>query len=198
MKPGDYYYVLCIVASVNNLLSLNPSGVLPFLNSPLVPVLGRTLELSMSLLNTPSHENENVQEIFVFICMIEKYVIEMKRNKKRLAEIGVKYVSMCIYNIAAFSCDSLGFGKRNEMRSAFEENNKLNRMIDLCKYLISQPPSSLEQRHITNGISSAIYCLLKSERLTPSFCSIFQLIKEFKTSSPHTSGSDILLRDKLT
>jgi hypothetical protein len=222
MKPDDYYSVYCIVGSVNNLLVSNPSGVIPFLNSPLVPVFSWTLKSSMSLLNTSS--DENIQNIFRWICtsfcscarlpyeniirfmeiklgdlmlsVIEKYVEEIKENKKRLNEGGVESASISIYNVALDGSSKTSVGERNEMRSVFEENNKFNRMVDLCKYLISQPPSSPEQRRITDYISLAICYLLKSERPSPSLGCILSYVDNLKTSPPYPDGYDISLNAK--
>jgi hypothetical protein len=211
MKPDDYHSVSCIVGSVKNLLVSNPSGVIPFLNSPLIPVFSWTLESSMSLLNTSS--DVNVLNIFTFVCesfyscaelpyeniilfmemkggdlmlnVIEKYVEEIKQNNKRLNEGVVGYVSKTIYNVAANAFDNSDDGERNKMKNIFEENNKFNRMVDLCKYLISQPPSSPQQKYITNSISLAICFLLKSERPSPSLSYILSYVDNLKTSPPH-------------
>jgi hypothetical protein len=75
MKPDDYYSVYYIVDLVNNLLSSNPSGVIPFLNSPLIPVFSWTLESSMSLLSTSS--DKNIQDIFRFICLSFSYCAQL-------------------------------------------------------------------------------------------------------------------------
>jgi hypothetical protein len=64
-------------------------------------------------------------------------------------------------------------------------------MVDLCKYLISQPPSSPEQRHITDNISLAICCLLKSERPSPSLGCILSYVDNLKTSPPHLDGFNV-------
>jgi hypothetical protein len=222
MKPDDYYSVGCIVGSVKNLLSSNPSGVIPFLNSPLIPVFGRTLESSMSLLNTSS--DKDIQDTFRCICgsfrycavlpyeniirfmemkggdlmmsVVKKYIEEIKENKKRLDEKGVEDASISIYNVALLSSNKSGFGKQNEMRSVFEEKDKFSRMVDLCKYLISQPPSSPEQRCITDYISLAICFLLKSERPSPSLGCIVSYVDDLKTSPPHPNGFDVSLAAK--
>jgi hypothetical protein len=216
-KPDDYYSVSCIVGSVNNLLDSNRSGVIPFLNSPLFPIFSWTLESSMSLLNISS--DQYIQDIFTYICeafhrcvkppyenmtrfmemkggdlmlsVVEKYVEEIKESKKRLDEDGVECASTSIYNIAVDAFDKSDFGERNKMRSVFEENNKFNRMVDLCKYLISQPPSSPEQKCITDCISLAICFLLKSERPSPSLGSILSYVDNLKTSPPHPDGFNV-------
>jgi hypothetical protein len=217
MKPDDYYSVSCIVSSVMNLLSSNPSAVIPFLNSPLIPVFSWTLESSMSLLNTSL--DENIQEIFRFICgsflqctvfsfedvirfmemkggdlmlsVIEKYVEEIKENKKNLDEVGVENASISIYNVALFSSNESGFEKLNKMRDIFEKNNKFYRMVNLCNYLISPPPSSPEQRRITEYISLTICLLLQSERPSPSVGYTLSKVDNLKTSPRHPDDTDI-------
>jgi hypothetical protein len=222
MKPDDYYSVSCIVYSIRNLLSSNPSDVIPFLNSPLIPVIGWTLESSMSLLNTSS--DKDIQDIFMSICssfhscavlpyeniirfmemkggdlvlsVVEKYVEEIKENRKKLDEVGVENASISIYNVAICAFDKSGVGKRNEMENVFEENNKFNRMVYLCKYLISQPPSSPEQRRITDRISLAICYLLKSKKPSPSLGCILSYVDNLKTSPPYPNGYDISINAK--
>jgi hypothetical protein len=127
----------------------------------------------------------------LMLSVIEKYVEEIKENKKRLDEEGVENASVSIYNVAVLSSNKSGDGERNEMRNVFEENNKFNRMVDLCKYLISQQPSSPEQKRITDYISLAICFLLKSEGPSPSLGCILLYVDNIKTSPPHPDGFDI-------
>jgi hypothetical protein len=127
----------------------------------------------------------------LMLSVIENYVDQIKENGKKLNEGGVEYASMSIYDVAVLSSNKSGVGKGNEMKSVFEENNKFNRMVDLCKYLISQLPSSPEQRRITDHISLAICFLLKSERPSPSLGSILSYVDDLKTSPPHPYGFDV-------
>jgi hypothetical protein len=217
IKPDNYFSVYCIIGSVYDLLSSNLSGVIPFLNSPLIPVFYSTLESSISLLNTSS--DQDLQNIFRFICgsfcscaklpyenislfiemkgedsmlnVIEKYINDIKENKKRLPEDGVEDVSISIYNVTVNSFNESASGEKNKVKNIFDENNKLNRMVDVCKYLISQPPSSPQQKRITNYISLSICFLLKSERPSPSLGSILAYVDNLKTSPPHPNGFEV-------
>jgi hypothetical protein len=132
----------------------------------------------------------------LMLNVIEKYVEEIKNSKKVLDEGGVVDASKSIYNVAFNTFDNSDFGERKEMRNVFEENKKFNRMLDLCKYLISQPPSSPEQRFITDRISLAICFLLKSERPSPSLSYILSYVDNLKTSPPHPNGFDVSERAK--
>jgi hypothetical protein len=125
------------------------------------------------------------------LSVIEKYVEEIKENKKGLNEEGVEYASVSIYNVALNGSNESSFGERNEMRSVFEENNKFSRMVDLCKYLISQQSSSPEQKRITDYISLAICLLVKSEGPSPFLGSILTYVDNLKTSPPHPNGFDV-------
>jgi hypothetical protein len=127
----------------------------------------------------------------LMLSVIEKYVEEIKENKKRFNEEGVEYASKSIYNVAAEVFDESGFEERNEMRDVFEKNNKFNRMVDLCKYLISQPSSSPEQKRITDYVSLAICFLLKSEKPSLSLGCILSYVDDLKTSPPHPNGFDV-------
>jgi hypothetical protein len=70
-------------------------------------------------------------------------------------------------------------------------------MVDLCKYLISQPPSSPEQRRITDYISLAICFLLKSKKLSSSLGCILSYVDNLKTSPPYPDGYDISIGAKV-
>jgi hypothetical protein len=219
MVAGDYHSIGAISCLVHNLLVSNPTGVKPFLDSPLIPVLNWTLESSMSLLDTSS--DKNLKKIFRYICasylkcivlpfentshfielkgvdamlsVVEKYVTQIRENRKRLDEDGVEYASITIFNIANYGSTHSEDGKVNLAKKQFEENNKFSRLVDLCKFLISQQPSSPEQRCIADHNSLAICRLLKSERPPLSFGSILAYIDNPKSSPPHPNGFDISL-----
>jgi hypothetical protein len=152
MVAGDYFCVSRIIMLVNNLLISNPSGAKPFLDSPLILVLNLTLESSMSLLDTSSDENlENISRF-----------TELSENRKRLEEGGVKYALVTIFNIAYYGSTQSEYRKGNLSKERFGENNKFNTLVGMCKFFISQQPSSRKQKGMTNNISIAVCKLLKS------------------------------------
>jgi hypothetical protein len=217
MDLGDYYCIYTIIIIVNNLLISNPSGVELFLDSPLIPFLNCILDSSISLLDTSS--DENLQGIFKDICslyvkcskppfekisrfiklngadtmlsVIEKFVTQIKEDKKRLKEKVVENALITIFNIALHGSTKSKKGKENLAREAFEENNKFNRLVDVCKFLISQQQSSQEQKRITDRISLAVCRLLKSERPAPSFGCILAYVDNLKSSPPHPDGYSV-------
>jgi hypothetical protein len=110
-----------------------------------------------------------------------------------LDEDGDENASSTIFNIIVDYPTQSEDGKRNLPKKQFEENNKFNRLVDVCKFLISQQPSSQEQRHVANNISLAICNLLKSEKPPLSFSIVLTYCHNLKSSPSLPSGYDISL-----
>jgi hypothetical protein len=84
------------------------------------------------------------------LSVIEKYVDQIRENRKRLNEDGVENASIIIFNISLNGSIKSEDMKTNLERKEFEENNKFNRLVGVCNFLISQQPSSPEQKRITD------------------------------------------------
>jgi hypothetical protein len=125
------------------------------------------------------------------LSVVEKYVTQIKENRKRLDEGGVNNASVTIFSIALYGSALSEGGKGNVAKKQFNENNNFNRLVDVCKFFVSQHPSSPEQKHITVYFSLAACRLLKSERLPLSFGPILAYVYKLKSSPPLPNGVDI-------
>jgi hypothetical protein len=77
--------------------------------------------------------------------------------------------------------------EKNKFKNYFDENNRLNGLLDLFRYLISHTLSPI-QKEIINSI--AIYQLLKIERLPFFYGCVLEYVNKLKLSPSPTSGFD--------
>jgi hypothetical protein len=84
-----------------------------------------------------------------------------------------------------------GFKKeKNKFKNYFDENNRLNGLLDLLRYLISQTLSPI-QKKVINSI--AIYKLLKIERPPLFYGCVLEYLNKLKLSPSPTSSFDFPL-----
>jgi hypothetical protein len=117
--------------------------------------------------------------------IIEMYITEIKRNKILLNEATVRIISQTFFEVALHgSCEN-----KNEFKNYFDENNRLNVLINLFEFLTSQTLSPI-QKEIINYISITVCFLLKNE--TPPLCYICVLkhVNSLKSSPSPVSGYD--------
>jgi hypothetical protein len=95
--------------------------------------------------------------------IIEMYLNEIKKKKIFLNEQTVEIISK-IFFITGFHGSKAGSEKeKNKFKNYFDENNRLNKLLNLFKYLISQTLSPIQKKTI-NFISITICFLFKNER----------------------------------
>jgi hypothetical protein len=81
-----------------------------------------------------------------------------------------------------------GFKKgKNKFKNYFDENNRLNILLNLFKYLISQTISPF-QKNAINNISITICLLLKNERPPLCYGCVLEYVSNLKSSPSPTSG----------
>jgi hypothetical protein len=124
------------------------------------------------------------------LSVVEKYVTQIKKNRERLNENVVECASITIFDIAYYGSTQSEDGKGNVAKKQFEQKNRFDRLVDVCKFLISQPPSSPKQKNITNNISIAVCRLLKSEKPPLSFGPILAYVDNLRSSPLPSNGYD--------
>jgi hypothetical protein len=110
--------------------------------------------------------------------IIEMYINEIEKKKILLNEKTVKSISMIFFNMGL-----------NEFKDYFDKNNRLNELLNLFKYLISQTLSPI-QKETTNYISITICLLLKNERPPLCYGCVLEYVDNIKSSLSLTSGDD--------
>jgi hypothetical protein len=94
-----------------------------------------------------------------------------------------------LYNTAKFGSQT-GFKKeKNKFKNYFDENNRLNILLNLFKYLISQTLSPI-WKEIIICISIVICLLLKNEKPPLCYGCVLEYVNDFKASPSSTSGVD--------
>jgi hypothetical protein len=208
---NNYYLVYGIIVSIRKLLSSNSSGVSSLLNTPLIPVLLSTLDSSITLAITSSNENiYNIQDwicnCFVIISthsynnvcqlvelkvidyminIIEKYISQIKENKKIMKEETAENGIIVISNTTHFGFKEGSSSENNKLKKLFEEGNKLNKLIDSFNFLNSLQSLSPLQKEMLNDISISICFLFKNEKPPPSFDNILSFINKLRSSPGH-------------
>jgi hypothetical protein len=210
MISSNYFSISRIIIGIDNLLVSNRSGVTSFLKTPLIPLLLHTLD-SISIEDTSS-DDEGVENIQLYICrcfekcsfhcyedallLVEMKVIDFLLNiiekyindiKILMNEETVKTISMIIFNMVILGSDVEFEWEKNKFKSYFYENNKLNKLLNLFKYLFSQTLSPIKKETI-NNISITICKLLKSEKPTHCYDCVLQYVNKLKSSPHPTSG----------
>jgi hypothetical protein len=79
--------------------------------------------------------------------------------------------------------------KKNKFKNYFDENDRLNVLLNLFKYLITQTLSPI-QKEIINGISITICLLLKKEKPQLCYGCVLEYVNNLKSSPFPASGYD--------
>jgi hypothetical protein len=115
--------------------------------------------------------------------IIEMYITEIKEKKILLNEKTVETISMIFLWTGSCGSDAGAKEEKNKFRNYFDENNRLNVLVNFFKYLISQTLLSLIQEETINNISVAICFLLKSEEPPPCYGYILEISNRFRRFS---------------
>jgi hypothetical protein len=119
--------------------------------------------------------------------IIEMYINEIEKKKILLNEETVETISMIFFNTGLDGSDAGSEKEKNKFKNYFDENNRLNILFNLFKYLSSQTLSPI-QKEITNRISVTICRLLKNERPPLCYGCVLEYIDSLKSSPSPTSG----------
>jgi hypothetical protein len=79
--------------------------------------------------------------------------------------------------------------KKNKFKNYFDENNRLNVLLNLFKYLISQTLSPIQKETI-NCISITICLLFKNEKPPLCYGCVLEYVNNLKSSPSPTCGYD--------
>jgi hypothetical protein len=218
MISSNYYSISRIFAGIDNLLISNRSGVTSFLKTSLIPVLLHTLHLTISIADAPSDENISNIQLSICSCLsrcmehsyedtlllvemkvidyllniIEMYINEIKKEKILLSEETVKNISMIFFNTGYYGSKAGSKEEKNRVKKYFDENNRLNTLLDLFKHLISRTLSPI-QKDTINCISITICLLLKNENPSLYYGCVLEYVQNLKSSPSPTSGYDFPL-----
>jgi hypothetical protein len=120
--------------------------------------------------------------------IIEMYINEIKKSKTILNKKAFEIISAIFFKMGYYG--STGYGKeKNEFKNYFDENNRLNKLVNLFEYLISQTLFPT-QKEIINNISITICFLLKNEIPPLCYGCVLKYVKDFKSSPSPTFGYD--------
>jgi hypothetical protein len=119
--------------------------------------------------------------------IIEMYINEIKEKKILLKEEIVEGISNIFFNTGLGGSKAGPEEERNKFKSYFDENNRLNILLNLFKYLISQTLSPIQKETI-NNLSVGICFLLKNERPPLCYCCVLEYVNNLKSSPSPTSG----------
>jgi hypothetical protein len=121
--------------------------------------------------------------------IIEMYINEIKKKKILLNEQTVQTISIIFFNTGYFGSTTGTKKEKNKFKNYFDENNRLNLLFNLFKYLISQTLSPI-QKEITDRISITICLLLKNERPPLCYGCVLEYMNNLKLSPSPTSSYD--------
>jgi hypothetical protein len=96
---------------------------------------------------------------------------------------------MIFFNTGSYGSTATFEKEKNKFKNYFDENNKLNILLNLFKYLISQTLSPTQKETI-NNISITICFLLKNERPPLCYGCVLEYVNNLKSSPSPTSGYD--------
>jgi hypothetical protein len=97
-------------------------------------------------------------------------------NEQTIGNISIIFFNTGLYGSTAGSKE-----EKNKFKNYFDENNRLNILVNLFKYLISQTLSPI-QDEITDRISISICYLLKNERPPPCYGCVLEYVNNRKSS----------------
>jgi hypothetical protein len=113
------------------------------------------------------------------LSIIEIYINEIKKKNILLNEEIVQAISIIFFNIGL---DGLKVGfkeEKNKFKSYFDEDSRLNKLLNLFKFLISQTLSPI-QKNIINYTSIPICLLLKNEKPPLCYGYVFEYVNNLK------------------
>jgi hypothetical protein len=215
MISSNYFSISRIIIGIDNLLEYNRCGVTFFLKTPLIPLLLHTLDSTISIGNTSS--DQNIGKIQLRICncflnctehyhedtmlliemkvidsllkIIEMYINEIKEKKILLNEKTVESICNIFFNTGYDGSKAGSKKEKNKFKNYFDENNRLNILVNLFKYLISQTPSPIQKETVDNT-SITICFLLKNERPPLCYGCVLEYMNNLKSSPSPTSDYD--------
>jgi hypothetical protein len=219
MLLDNYYEVYCSILGIRYLIDSNSSGITSFLDTPFIPLLLWTLDSAISLAGRSSYENIHNIQNYICLCfescssfsyenssrlvemkvidgmmnVIEIYASKVKKKNQNVNEDTCLYSSMVIFNITREGFEKSLDGKFNKFKLIFEEDNKINRLLDCFKIIISHQPQSSTQMEILNYISISICYLLKSQKPLSIYHPILIYMNELKSSPSSAIGYDFTL-----
>jgi hypothetical protein len=118
--------------------------------------------------------------------IIEMYINEIKKKKILLNEKTIENISMIFFNTGNNGSNAGSKEEKNKFKNYFDENNRLNALLNLFKYLISQTLSPTQKETI-NHISIAVCLLFKNERLPLCYGCVLEYVNKLKSSpSPNS------------
>jgi hypothetical protein len=222
---SNYYSIYRSVAAIDNLLDSNSSGVTSFLNTPLIPLLLWTLNSAIFLADTSSDTNiHNIQNgicrcfmdssffsyedssrliemkvIDGMMNVIETYASEIKENKQKqkVNEDTCLRASIVIFNISFHGFNKLSSGEFNKFKLTFGENNKIIRLFDSFKIIVSHQPQSPTQKEILDIISISICRLLKLQKLSPIYHPVLIYLNKVRSSPSPITGYNFPLQAQI-
>jgi hypothetical protein len=117
------------------------------------------------------------------------YINEIKKKKILLNEETVQDISDIFFNTGLDVSTAGSKEEKNKFKNYFDENNRLNVLLNLFKYLISQTLSPI-QKETVNNISITICRLLKNKRPPLCYGCVLEYVNNLKSSPSPTSGYD--------
>jgi hypothetical protein len=102
---------------------------------------------------------------------------------------------MIFFNTGLKGSTSGFYEEKNRFKNYFDENNRLNILVNLFKYLISQTLSPTQKETI-NYISITICFLLKNQKPPLCYGCVLEYVNDLQLSPSPTSGYDFPLAAK--
>jgi hypothetical protein len=121
--------------------------------------------------------------------IIEMYIVEIKTKKILLNEEIIKIISIIFFNTGLYGSTPGSEKEKNKFKNYFDKNNRLNVLLNLFKYLISQTLLPI-QKETLNNLSVGICFLLENERPPLCYGCILEYVNNLKSSPSPTSGYD--------
>jgi hypothetical protein len=118
--------------------------------------------------------------------IIEMYVNEIKKKNILFNEETVLIISRIFFSTGYYGSNVGSEKEKNKFKKYFDEDSRLNKLLDLFKSLISQTLSPI-QKNIIKYISITICRLLKNERPLLCYGCVLKYVNNLKSSPPPTS-----------
>jgi hypothetical protein len=121
--------------------------------------------------------------------IIEMYINKIEKRKILLNEQTIETISMIFYNTGNLGSNAGSKEEKNKFKNYFDENNKLNILLNLFKYLVLQTLSPIQEETL-NNISITICLLLKNERPPLCYGCVLEHVNNLKSSPSPAFGYD--------
>jgi hypothetical protein len=121
---------------------------------------------------------------------IEKYISQIEEKKLIMKEETAESISIVIFNTTYKGLNEALSLEHNKFKKLFEDDNKLNRLLNVFKFLNSLQTITPLQKNIMNYISISICHLFRNRRIPPSYNVVFSYIDKLRLSPHPTSGYD--------